>query len=57
MHRGESKLLLVHCIASPTYMYMYQPKRKLKKKGGGGKQMLRSGILGILEGKFSKQMK
>jgi hypothetical protein len=24
---------------------MYQPKRKLKKKGGGGKQMLRSGIL------------
>jgi hypothetical protein len=42
MHRGESKLLLVHCIASPTYMY--QPKRKLKK-GDGGKQMLRSGIL------------
>lgn len=45
MHRGESKLLLVHCIASSTYMYMYQPKRKFKKKGGGGKQMLRSGIL------------
>ena len=49
MHRGESKLLLIHCIASPTYMYMYQPKRKKKKKGGwgGGKQMLRSGILAI----------
>ena len=34
MHRGESKLLLVHCIASPTYMY--QPKKKFKKKRGGG---------------------